>query len=223
MDQHTPEWWQARLGKVTASRITDVIARTQRGQYTARREKYLKEKVAERVVGRPRDRKRVASLDERRDLEPDARAAYQFYYECELQVVGFIDHPRIPNAGASPDALVDSDGGLEIKCLDAEGHLEVIRNGVFEEDYVDQCHFNIICTGRQWWDLAAFNPDVPEEYRLFVQRVTRTNTPIITMESEVIEFLAEVDQRVAQLQGIVTGKSALTSMLERSLDGLRVH
>jgi len=229
MEQHTPEWWTSRLGKVTASRIGDLMARNQPrkgktvGEWSARREKYLKEKVAERVVGKPRDRKRVQSLDERLDLEPDARAAYEFYFDATVELIGFVDHPRIPNAGSSPDGLVGADGGLEIKCLDAEGHLEIIRADAFDSDYVYQCHFNIACTGRAWWDLEAFNPDVPEEYKLFVKRIERDDDLIAQIETNVIEFLAEVDQRVAELQDIISGKSVLVSALEGSLASLQVN
>src|SRR5690242_1554086 len=112
MDQQSPEWWAARCGKVTASRIGDLMARNQPrkgqtvGEWSAKRNNYLAEKVAERITGKPRERKRVASLDHRRELEPDALRAYQFYCDSEIDLVGFIEHPRIPNAGASPDGLV---------------------------------------------------------------------------------------------------------------------
>src|SRR5690349_12537568 len=99
MQQYSAEWWAIRCGKVTASRITDIIGRTQRGAYTAARGHYLKEKVAERITGKPRDRKRVRSLDERLDLEPAARATYEFYNDCVVDLVGFVQHPHISEAG----------------------------------------------------------------------------------------------------------------------------
>lgn len=222
MDQHTQEWWDARLRKVTASRIGDITRRLKRGGWGADRENYLREKVSEWVTGKNRDRKKVASLDHRLELEPEARAEYEFDYECEVITVGFIDHPRIPNAGASPDGLVGSDGGLEIKCLDSQGHIDLILAGGIDEDYLLQCHFGMACTERQWWDFVAFCPEMPPEGRLWVQRVERDDAKIAEIESTVIEFLAEVDQKVQQVRAALRGSTSLETALEGSLASL-VH
>lgn len=225
MEQHTQEWWDDRRGKATASRMGDLMRRLKRGGWGADRDNYLREKVAERITGKNRDRKKVASLDHRLELEPDARAAYEFYYECDVTTVGFIDHPRIPNAGASPDGLVGSEGGLEIKCLDSQGHIDLILAGGIDEDYILQCHFGMACTGRQWWDFVAFCPEMPEEGKLWVQRVERDEAKIAEIESAVIEFLAEVDQKVEQVRATLRGSSSLEQALSSSLDqlGVSVH
>lgn len=223
MEQHTAAWWSARLGKVTASRIGDIMARTQKGLPTAARGHYLREKVAERITGKSRDKKIVKSLSDRLDLEPDAIAAYEFYYDRSVQRVGFIEHPRIPFAGASPDGLVDSDGGIEIKCCDAEMHLEIVTAEAIDPDYVWQIHFNMACTERSWWDFTAFNPDMPEELKLWVRRFDRDEEKIAQIESNVIEFLGEVDAKVAQVRDAVSGRSSLTAALESSLESMRVN
>lgn len=229
MDQHTQEWWDARCGKVTASRIGDLMARNKPakgktvGEWSAKRNNYLAEKVAERITGKPRDRKKVASLDHRLGLEPDARAAYEFYYETEVALVGFIDHPRIPNAGASPDGLVGTKGGLEIKCPDPEGHIELISAGGINWDYLYQCHFGMACTGRLWWDFVSFCPEMPEEGRIWRQRVDRDDALITTIETNVIEFLAEVDDRVRAVQAAMSGSTTLAFALEGSLQSLQVN
>ena len=229
MDQHSQEWWDARLGKVTASRIGDLMARNQPrkgkpvGEWSAKHNNYLAEKVAERITGKPRDRRKVASLDHRLDLEPDARAAYEFYYEHDVVTVGFIEHPRIPNAGASPDGLVDSKGGIEIKCLDPEGHIELITAGGIDQDYLYQCQFGMACTDRDWWDFVAFCPEMPEEGRLWVQRVDRDDELIANVETNVIEFLAEVDVKVAQVRALMNGSTPLEFLLEGSLASVQVN
>lgn len=222
MDQHTPEWWAARLGKVTASRIGDLMARTQKG-WGAPRKHYLAEKVAERVTGKSKDRKRVASLDQRLETEPDARIAYEFYSDNEVQQVGFIEHPRIPNAGCSPDGIVGSDGGLEIKCCDTETHIEIITAGTIDQGYLYQCQFGMACTDRKWWDFVSFDPNMPEQLKLYVQRVERDDQLINQIETNVIEFLAEVDQKVAQVRGLMNGSTPLEVELEGSLASLRVN
>lgn len=228
MDQHTQEWWDARLGKVTASRIGDLMARNQPkkgqtvGDWSAKHWNYLDEKVAERITGKARDRKKVASLDHRLELEPDARAAYEFYYDAEVVQVGFIEHPRIPGAGASPDGLVGTKGGLEIKCLDPENHIDLISAGCINRDYLYQCQFGMACTDRPWWDFLAFCPEMPEEGRVWRQRIDRDDALISTVESCVIEFLLAVDQKVAQVRDAMRGATPMETALEGSLAGLHL-
>src|ERR1043165_4365070 len=96
--QHTEQWWRDRCGKATASRIFDIVARKkgkkgEQGDWMAKRQNYLEEKVAERITGKNRDRKKIASLDHRLELEPDAIAYYEFDQEVKVQRVGFVDHP----------------------------------------------------------------------------------------------------------------------------------
>lgn len=217
MEQQSLEWWAARLGKVTASRICDVMARTKKG-YGAARGHYLAEKVAERLTGKNKDRKRVASLEERLDREPDARAAYEWETDSQVALVGFIDHPRIPNSGASPDGLIAMNGGMEIKCLDDAAFIELITAGAIDQDYVYQCQFGMACTDREWWDFVAFNPNMPEELKLYVQRVERDDQLIAQIETNVIEFLEEVDQKVAQVRALMRGSTPLEHALESSLE-----
>lgn len=231
MDQQSAEWWQAKLGKASASRIGDLMRRNkpkkgeQVGAWSADHKNYVREKVAERITGRNRDRRKVASLEHRLELEPEARAAYAFYSESPvtLQLVGFIDHPRIPNAGCSPDSLVNEDGGLELKCLDPETMIDLWLVGGFNEDYIYQSHFGIACTERYWWDLAAYCPEMPEELKLFVQRIHRDDIKIATIERAVIEFNEEVDLKVAQLHGLMRSVPPLQTALEGSLESLRVN
>lgn len=222
MEQRSLEWWQARCGKVTASRIGDVMARTQKG-WGAPRKHYLAEKVAERITGKPRDQRKVASLDHRLELEPDARAAYEFYSDNVVELVGFIEHPRIPNAGASPDGRVLPKGGLEIKAPDEEAHIEILTAQTIDLGYLYQMQFNMACAEADWWDFASFNPNMPEELKLYVQRVERDDVLIATIETNVIEFLAEVDQKVAQVMALMNNSTPLTVALESSLESLQVN
>lgn len=222
MEQHSQEWWDARCGKVTASRIGDLMATTKKG-WAASRGHYLAEKVAERVTGKPRDRRKVASLDHRLELEPDARAAYEFYSDNVVQLAGFVEHPRIPDAGASPDGLVLPKGGLEIKCPDEEAHIEILTAQTIDSDYLYQMQFNIACAGADWWDFASFNPNMPEQLKLYVQRIERDDLLIHKIETNVIEFLAEVDEKVAQVMSLMRGSTPLEAALQGSLESLRVH
>lgn len=227
--QCTQEYFQSKVGKVSASRIGDLMARNQPrkgqtvGAWSARRSNYLAEKVAERITGKLRNRKRVASLDHRLELEPDARAAYEFYFDATTELAGFIDHPRIPNAGCSPDLLVLPKGGGEIKCCDAEAHIEIVTAGAIDPDYLYQCYFNIDCTDSDWWDFIAFNPDMPEELKIYRKRIERDDQIISQIELAVIEFNEEVERKVAEVRAAMRGSTPLTAALEGSLESLRVH
>lgn len=229
MEQRSDEWFAARCGKATASKVGCLMRRNKpkKGQVLGDRpaayHNYLKEKVAERVTGKSRDRKEIFSLTQRLDLEPDARDAYKYYYSGDLQLVGFIDHPRIPMAGASPDALVLPNGGTEFKCLDAEQHLEFITTGYIDPDYVWQCYFNISCRDEaEWWDLCSFNPDMPEDAKLWRRRIERDDSIIAAVDQAVIEFNEEVERRVREVLAAVKGRSPVESALESSLASLHL-
>lgn len=197
--QRTEQWRQDRCGKATASRVLDIITRTRNGWGHARG-KYLDQLIAERLSGRPQDMRRIKSLDDRSDLEPDARDAYCFYTDNEIELVGFVPHPTIENAGASPDGLVNSDGMLELKCLDAGNHHKLFAGDLSPlEDYLPQVHFGMACTERKWTDLVAYCPIMPEELKMFRQPIQRDDDLIVVLEREVKAFLAEVDSKVAAL------------------------
>lgn len=218
--QGSPEWFALRASKVTASRIGDVMRRTKTG-WGADRKHYLAKLVAERITGKPMAQRAVASLERRLEIEPDARAAYEFYSDSTVTLAGFIEHPTIPNAGASPDGLIGEDGGLEIKCCDTPAHIEMLITEQIDPDYVLQCHFGMACTGRSWWDFASFDPMMPEDLKLKVIRIPRDEDRIATIESNVIEFLAEVDAKVSAVLARARGESPLVNALEASLAAVK--
>ena len=205
--QRSPEWYELRCAKVTASRIGDVIARTQKG-WGAARGKYMEQIVAERISGRPQDMRNVRSMTERADMEPDARDAYWFYTGNEVELVGFVSHPTIEYAGASPDGNVDDDGGIEIKCLDASNHIKLLQGDDSPMlDYMAQMMFQMACTGRQWVDFVSYSPIMPEELKLFIRRIPRDDDVIAKLEDAVKAFLAEVDDKVFRLLALTGGDS----------------
>jgi len=214
--QGSPEWFAIRVGRVTASRIGDVMARTKTG-YGASRQHYLDKLVAERITGKPMAQRSVASLDRRLEMEPEARIAYEFYSDNTVQEVGFIEHPTIPNAGASPDGEIGEDGGLELKCCDSQTHIEMLLTGVIDKGYLYQCDFGMACTGRRWWDFASYDPSMPEELKLLVKRIDRDEERIAEIEAAVIQFLSEVDAKVAQVLALIDGRSPMEVVLENSI------
>lgn len=200
--QRTDAWRQDRCGKVTASRVGDIIKTINGGKaYSAKRANYFNELVAERLTNKPQDWKEVKSLTDRAEMEPQAVACYEFYSGYRVDLSGFIQHPEIEFAGSSPDGLIQKDGGLEIKCLDGGNHVKLFgdRPEDVMDEYLPQVNFNMACTGREWWDFIAFNPHMPEHMKMFRRTIRRDENCIKLLETAVIEFIAEVDQRVALL------------------------
>lgn len=196
--QGSPEWFAARLGKVTASKVSDVIGRTKTG-YAAGRANYAAQLLCERLTGKAEPTFQNAAMQWGTDQEPFAREAYEYRSGVFVDQVGFVDHPRIAMAGASPDGLVGADGLLEIKCPNTATHLDTLDSGKPDKKYVTQMQWQMACTGRAWCDFASFDPRLPEELRLFVTRIDRDDVLIEELETEVIAFLTELDARIAGL------------------------
>ena len=196
--QGTDAWFAARLGKVTASRVADVIAKTKTG-YSASRANYMAELIAERLSGARSEGFTNAAMQWGTDKEPDARAAYCFMRDVDVAEVGFIDHPTIAMTGASPDGLVGEDGMLEIKCPNTATHLETLLGGVVPAKYFSQMQWQMACADRQWCDFASYDPRLPEPMRLFIQRVPRDADWLRATEEDVAAFLAELDAKIDAL------------------------
>lgn len=199
MDQYSDEWWQARAGKVTASRMADVTARTKSG-WGAGRANYLAELVAERLTGVTAASYTNAAMQWGVDTEPDARIAYEFYRDAEVEEVGFIDHPEIAMSGASPDGLVGDEGMVEIKCPNTAIHIDTLLGTPIADKYIKQMHWQMACAGRQWCDFVSFDPRLPEQLKLYVARIERDDKLTESLEADVRTFLAELDDKVARLQ-----------------------
>lgn len=197
--QRTDEWFSARLGKVTASRIADVCARTKTG-WGASRKNYMAELVAERLTGARAEGFTNAAMQWGTDMEPEARVAYEFYRDATVTEVGFVPHPSIAETGASPDGLVDDAGLVEIKCPNTATHIDTLRGGSLPEKYFLQIQWQLACTGRDWCDFVSYDPRLPESMRLFVDRVKRDDAAISAIEKDVSEFLTELREIVRDLR-----------------------
>jgi len=199
MKQGTPEWFAARLGKVTSSRIADVVARTKTG-WGASRANYMAQLVAERLTSVPGDTYTNAAMQWGTDTEPQARAAYAFEANHDVEEVGFVRHPSIAMSGSSPDGLIGANGVLEIKCPNTATHIATLLGDSVDGKYICQMQWQMACTEREWCDFVSFDPRMPEHMRLFVQRVQRDDKQIAELEAAVREFLAELDDKVERLR-----------------------
>lgn len=198
MEQRSPEWFAARCGKVTASRIADLMAKTKTG-WGASRKNYMAELIAERLTGVTAQSYTNAAMQWGTDTEPQARAAYEFFRDEVVEEVALVDHPKIAMTSASPDGLVGDNGMLEIKCPNTATHIDTLLTKKIPGKYILQMQWQMTCADRQWCDYASFDPRMPEHLRLFVDRVHRDSKKIAEIEAAVSEFLTELDGKVATL------------------------
>jgi putative phage-type endonuclease len=197
--QGTPEWFAARLGKVTASRIADATARTKTG-WGASRANYMAELIAERLTGTQSESYTNAAMQWGVDHEAEARTAYEFYTDATVDPSGFITHPKIPASGASPDGEVSKDGLVEIKCPNTATHIDTLLGLSVPEKYIKQMQWQMACSETAWCDFVSYDPRMPENMRLFVRRVPRNASMIENLEKDVLEFLGEMEQRLEALR-----------------------
>ena len=198
IEQGTPEWFAQRLGKVTASRVADVIAKTKTG-YSTSRENYMAQLICERMTKTVAESYTNAAMQWGTDNEPLARAAYEALNDILVDEVAMISHPTIESAGASPDGLVGDDGLVEIKCPNTATHIDTLLSQSVPGKYVTQMQWQMACTGRKWCDFVSFDPRMPEDLRMFIKRVARDDKLIAELESEVVKFLKELDEKIEKL------------------------
>jgi len=199
--QGTDAWRQVRVGKVTASRISDVVAKTKSGP-SASRANYMAELIAERLTGEPSEKFTNTAMQWGTEKEPEARSSYEFYRNVTVKEVGFIHHPKIDASGASPDGLVGDDGLVEIKCPNTATHLETLLGQMVPSKYVNQMQWQMACSGRQWCDFVSFDPRLPEAMRLFIKRMPRDDKRIAELETEVAGFLLEIAVKLSELNSL---------------------
>jgi putative phage-type endonuclease len=198
MEQRSAEWFAARLGKVTASRVADIVAKTKSG-YSTSRANYMAELVCERLTGMQGESFSSAAMVWGTNTEPMARSAYESRMAELVEETGFVLHPTISMAGASPDGLIGDDGLVEIKCPNTATHIDTLLSDGAPSKYVTQMQWQMACTGRKWCDFVSFDPRMPEEMQMFVIRVERNDDVITELEREVEKFLVELEYKITQL------------------------
>jgi len=204
--QGSPEWFDVKRGKISASGMADLTAKTKTG-WGASRANYAAKIIVERLTGLTADSFSNAAMQFGTDNEPQARAAYQFFADADVAQVGFVDHPTIPMAGCSPDGLVGADGMIEIKVPNTATHIETLLGAAIDEKYIKQMQFQMACTGRKWCDYVSFDPRMPVGLQLKIQRVNRDDVMIASLEKDALIFLCEIDDKVAQLNALAEADS----------------
>ena len=199
IEQGSVEWHLSRLGKVTASRVSDVLSKGKSGE-SASRKNYRTELLVQRLTGQPGESFTNAAMEWGTATEPLARIAYEAEMGVFVDQVAFIDHPSIVQFGCSPDGLVAQDGLIEIKCGNTATHIDWMLDGKPPTKYIPQMQCQMAVTGRQWCDFVSFDPRLPDDLQLFVVRLERDQEYIEAMEAEVKKFLSEVDEMFTKLK-----------------------
>ena len=200
IEQGSEEWLKIRLGKVTASGVADVLAKTKSG-VSASRGNYLIKLAIQRVTGVVEEGFTNDAMQWGIDNEDQARVAYEVASGNFVDQIAFVDHPTIAWFGASPDGLINQDGLVELKCPNSATHWSYIKDDGPPTKYYIQMQAQMACTGRSWCDFVSFDPRMPERSRLFIKRVMREDDYIAEMEAEVKKFLDEVAVEVTLMQG----------------------
>lgn len=200
IEQGTPEWHQLRLGKVTASRVADILATTRSGP-SASRQNYLIELALQRSTGTIEPSYTNDAMKWGTETEPQARVAYEVKTGNFVNQVPFIDHPTIAWFGCSPDGLVGDDGLIEIKCPNSATHWEYFKSQKPPQKYVIQMQTQMAVTGRKWCDFVSFDPRMPERSQLLIVRIPRDDEFIAELEEKVKQFLSEAEAEVNLMKG----------------------
>lgn len=206
--QGTPEWYAARAGKVTASRIADLTAKLATGKPSALRATYMGELLCERLTGVCEPGYVSPAMQWGKDCEPAARDAYGERFGVEVYEVGFVDHPEVAMSGCSPDGFVGEVGLVEIKCPNTATHIETLDAEKVPTKYLGQIQWQLACTGRQWCDYVSYDPRLPPELQLFIQRVPLDHSAVLVLETEVADFNRELDAKVARLRALYSVREA---------------
>jgi putative phage-type endonuclease len=199
MEQKTSEWFEARCGSVTASRIADVMARTKAG-YGAGRKNYMAQLVVERLTGEVAESFTNSAMEWGTATEPMAREAYETATGTFVIEDGFRLHPEIPRTGASPDGLVGEQGMIEIKAPNTATHIDTLLSQTIPRKYVLQMHWQMEVYGREWNDFVSYDPRLPEGLQLFIKRVELDQKLMAEIRTEVQLFLLELDEKIVELE-----------------------
>lgn len=202
IEQGSQEWLELRKGKVTASRVADILARTKTG-VSASRGNYLIELAIQRVTGEIEESYTNAAMQWGKDHEATARALYEIDSNNFVDQVPFVDHPTIEWFGCSPDGLVGTDGLVEIKCPNSKTHWEYFKKNAPPNNYIIQMQAQMACTETKWCDFVSYDPRMPEKSQLLVVRIDRDDHFINhVMIPEITAFLEEVSIEVDIMRGI---------------------
>ena len=196
IEQGSQEWLALRAGKVTASKVSDVMSAITTAGYR----NYLADLVVERLTGNKTESFTNAAMQWGVDQEPLARAEYEVKTGNFVDQIAFAEHPTIADFGCSPDGLVENDGLIEIKCPNTATHIDYVMQDKVPTKYIPQIQCQLAVTGRKWCDFVSFDPRLPDGLQILIVRLERDDEYIEKLQDRVVKFLDEVNSAVNGLK-----------------------
>ena len=199
--QGSDEWFAVRMGKITASKLGDLMRVTKYGESTYKTRLRM-ELAIERLTGKSAsDNFMNRAMQDGVEREPDARKLFEAITGKDVALCGSFDHPDIVNTSASPDGLIrGEDAVLELKCPTHITHAKNLLSEKMPKNYEYQVQWQIACTESEYAYFASYHPDFPKELRLKWVKVLRDNIMILEIEDEVRKFDVEVEELINQLK-----------------------
>lgn len=185
---------QARLGKLTASRMRIALGKLKNGESSAERKKLMIDLVAERITGVFVSHYVTDAMQHGIDTEPLAIISYMARTGSDVIDGHYLDHPSIDNFGATPDGFIDGGGLLECKCPTTSTFIMWMSASVIPEDHKPQMAAQLLCTGRSWVDFHAHDPRMPKGMRDFTRRFTPDMGYLTKIREAAEEFLSETEE-----------------------------
>jgi hypothetical protein len=193
-EQGEHEWLQARVGKVTASEADQLLTPEFEIRKGEMPKTYLARKLAEHVLGRPLEGFSSFVTEQGELLEMEARSWFAFETTHKVRQVGFIEHDD-GRCGCSPDALLDDDGGLELKAPQPTNHVKYLLDGTLPKDYAVQVFFSLYVTGRPWWKFVSYR----RKFQPVVIKVDRDEKIMAKIAECLTGFYAKFDAALQKL------------------------
>jgi putative phage-type endonuclease len=199
--QGSDEWFKARMGKITASKLSDLMRKTKYGESTYKTRLRM-ELAIERLTGKSASPNFMnQAMQDGVEREPDARTLFEAVTGKEVALCGSFDHPDVVNTSASPDGLIrGEDAVLELKCPTHVTHAKNLLSETMPKNYEYQVQWQIACTESEYAYFASYHPDFPKELRLKWVKVLRDNIMILDLEDAVKKFDVEVEELILKLK-----------------------
>jgi hypothetical protein len=184
--QGSEAWLESRLGRPTASNFGKLITPT--GKASTSAEGYINELIAQKITGEIPEFFKSEAMQRGNELEASAKALYEFTRDVEVVEVGLCLHDSL-ECGASPDGLINDDGGIEVKAPLSHTHVSYLRDGDIPAKYIPQVQGCLWITEREWWDFMSYHPSMED----LIVRVYRDEAYIkkladlVTRAVEIIE------------------------------------
>lgn len=197
--QGSVEWWQARLGVVTASNFATVMAEGRDGDPSLTRTELMYRLAGEEITGLPAEETfKSRAMERGKEMEAEAIADYERRKGVTVNRVGFATNfAGLKRCGASPDGLVGFDGGVETKTMRPDLMIPLLMKGAqMIPAHRAQVMGNMMVWQRDWWDLKIFYPRMPD----FTVRVYRDDAYVKRLLDEIERFNFEKKRLIETLR-----------------------